>query len=234
MADHALLLQALRSFAVTMGGSYDLTEMCYELSDRAAEAVGADGAGVSVVDASGILKFVTASNDLIVQMEEIQEKAQQGPCVAAFSSQEPVAVTGMGEIQEWPDYAEVAERLGISAVVGFPLSYNDHRLGAVNVYSLELRRWSAEDLDVLGVFADMATAYLVRTSELAEARQLSQQLQGALDSRVIVEQAKGLLAGELGISVDEAFDRLRSHSRSNNRRLTDVAHEVVHEAFRIS
>ena len=234
MADHALLLQALRSFAVTMGGSYDMTEMCYELSDRTADAVGADGAGVSVVDASGYLKFVTASNDLIVQMEEVQEKAQEGPCVIAFESQEPVTIADLGQVDRWADYSEVAERLGINAVVGFPLSYNDHRLGAMNVYSLEPRRWTDDDLDVLAVFADMATAYLVRTSELAEARQLSEQLQGALDSRVIVEQAKGILAGELGISVDEAFDRLRSHSRSNNRRLTDVAHEVVHEAFRIS
>ena len=88
-------------------------------------------------------------------------------------------------------------------------------------------------MDLLGVLADMATAYLVRISELAEARRLSEQLQGALDTRILIEQAKGLLAGERGISVDEAFEELRNHARTNNTKLAELCDAVVNSGLRI-
>lgn len=233
MADHNLLLQALRSFAVTMGGSYEITEMCYELCDRTVEALSATGAGVSVADTDGDLKFVTATSEQVIEIEEVQEKAQQGPCMWAFTSQQPVAIGDLRQTDHWPAYAEVAGRLGLHAVVGYPLQYKGKRLGAINLYNAEAREWTDDDLDVLGVFADMATAYLVRVSELAEARQLADQLQTALDSRVLIEQAKGLVAGEHGITPDQAFALLRDHSRKHGIKLADVCEAVVNMGLRI-
>lgn len=86
---------------------------------------------------------------------------------------------------------------------------------------------------MIGVFADMATAYLLRASELFEARQLAGQLQAALDSRVVIEQAKGIIASEYGVSVDEAFEMLREHSRLTNVKLGEVCRAVVHMGLRI-
>jgi GAF domain-containing protein len=233
MASQDLLLQTLRSFAAVMGRSYEITEMSYELCFRLTDVLGATGAGVSVTDSDGDLKFVTATDEVMVQIEEAQEKSQQGPCVAAFTSQQPVAISNLAEADKWPAYTTVAQQLGLNAVVGYPLSNNGHRLGALNLYNAEPREWSEDDLDVIGVFADMATAYLVRVSELAESRQLADQLQSALDSRVIIEQAKGILSGDHRISVDEAFERLRQHSQNNNLKLVEVCNAVVNMGLRL-
>lgn len=233
MADHALLLQALRNFASVMGRSYDINAMSIQLGERVTEALGALGAGVSVAGTDGRLKFVTATSEKIVGIEEIQEKAQEGPCVVAFQSQQPVAVPDIQQAIEWPEYRETALELGLKAAVGYPLSYQDTRLGALDIYADERRQWSEDDLDVLGVFADMATAFLVRNAELAESRDMARQLEGALDSRVLIEQAKGVLANEYGITVDAAFDRLRRYSQDQNIKLTDVCAAVVDRGLRI-
>lgn len=216
-----------------MGGSYDISDVCYGLGRTVTEVLGTTGAGVSVVDTRGDLKFVTATSQPIIEIEEAQEGAQQGPCVTAFQTQKPMVVSDIADRPEWPVYTDTATRLGLQAVVGFPLSYGGERLGAINVYNDEPRVWSEDDLDVLGVFADMATAYLARTSELAEARQLADQLQQALDSRVIVEQAKGIVANQHDVTVDEAFQMLRTHSRTNRIRLSRLAEAVVNMGLRL-
>lgn len=186
-----------------------------------------------MVDRDGSLKFVTATSQPIIEIEEAQEGAQQGPCVNAFQTQKPMAIPNIADRPEWPLYTDTAHRLGLRAVVGFPLSYGGESLGAINVYNAEPREWTDDDLDVLGVFADMATAYLARTSELAEARQLADQLERALDSRVIVEQAKGIVASQHGVTVDEAFQLLRTHSRNNRIRLSQLADAVVNMGLRL-
>lgn len=118
-------------------------------------------------------------------------------------------------------------------MVGYPLCAEEFRLGALNVYSGQPRDWSTDDLDVLGVFADMATAYLVRTAQLAETRELAKQLQVALDSRMLIEQAKGILANADGIDVEEAFLRLRRHSQNHNLTLVDVCRDVANKGLQI-
>jgi GAF domain-containing protein len=233
LADYALLMQALRTFASDMGRSYDIIDMSYRVGERVTEALGVAGVGVSVGDATGDLKFVTATSERIIRIEQVQEKYQEGPCVSAFSSQRPMVIDEIASISDWPEYGRVARELKLHAVIGYPLSYEDFRVGALNVYAAEPRRWSSDDLDVLGVFADMATAYLVRTAELAESRELGKQLQGALDSRVLIEQAKGMLANEHGIGVDEAFQRLRGFSQDNNVTLVDVCRGVVNHGLKI-
>jgi GAF domain-containing protein len=233
MADQALLLQALRSFAAAMKRSYDVTEMCYELCDRTVDVLSATGAGVSVVDETEVLRFVTATDERILSIEEIQESSQTGPCVTAYQTRQPVPVSDINAHPEWPAYRVRAEELQLRSVVGFPLVNDGHGLGALNVYNADPRDWTEDDLDVLGVLADMATAFLVRVSAMLEARQLADQLQRALDSRVVIEQAKGMLAGEHGISLDDAFTRLRNQSRRTNVKLTEICQAVVHMGLRI-
>ena len=233
MADQALLLQALRSFAAAMKRSYDVTEMCYELCDRTVDVLSATGAGVSVVDENDVLRFVTATDERILSIEEIQESSQTGPCVTAYQTRQPVPVSDINAHPEWPAYRVRAEELQLRSVVGFPLVNDGRGLGALNVYNEDRRDWTEDDLDVLGVLADMATAFLVRVSAMLEARQLADQLQVALDSRVVIEQAKGMLAGEHGISLDDAFARLRNQSRRTNVKLTEICSAVVHMGLRI-
>lgn len=228
------VLRALRSFASRMGESYDPTEMCYELSEGVAHALGTTGAGVSVSDRDGRLSFATATSERIVGIERVQEEAQEGPCVSAFLAGEPVTVDDIREVGDWPRYTNKAEELELYSVIGYPLQAGDRRVGALNLYDSGPRGWGDSDLDVVGAFADMATAYLVRSTELMEARRLADQLQTALDSRVTVEQAKGMLAGEYNIGVDQAFAMLRRHARDNNLRLVDVCRAVIDLEVRIA
>jgi GAF domain-containing protein len=230
VAQRDLLLQALKSFVASMKESYEINEMSYELSSRIAEALGVAGAGVSVADASGQLRFVTGTDERIIQIEQAQELAQEGPCVSAFESQRPIAIPDIQAVNDWPAYTTAADRLDLHAVVGYPLGES---LGALNIYHDRHREWSEEDLDVIDVFSNMATAYLVRVTELLEAKQLADQLQHALDNRVIIEQAKGVLAREHNIPVDEAFDRLRRHSQKNNIKLVEVCDAVVNMKLEI-
>ena len=147
----------------------------------------------------------------------------------AFHTGEPVTVSDISELELWPEYRDTAARSNLSAVLGMPLAVGDRHVGVINVYSRQPREWSDTDIEAGRTLADIATAYLVRAGELSEAHDLSRELQHALDSRVIIEQAKGVLSRHHAVSVDEAFGLLRSYSRRNSVRLRDVANAVVHE-----
>ena len=233
MADWNSLLLALRSFAHAMGESYDLAEMATQLSHSITEVLSVTGAGLSVASEEGTLRFITATDEQIVAIEEVQEETQDGPCVGAYRKNEPVSTSDLGTDERWPEYSKAAIDIGIHAVMGYPLAYNDRPIGSIDVYSAEKKEWSSEDTDLLGVLADIATAYLVRGSELAESRKLNKQLQGALESRILIEQAKGKLAGEYEITVGEAFEQLRSHARSHNIKLADLSDAVVNRGLRL-
>jgi GAF domain-containing protein len=233
MVNPELFMAALRDFVATMGRGYDLTEMCYQLCDRVTHVVSAAGAGVAVTDDGGSLRFVTGTSDRVVRIEAVQDHLQTGPCVTAAATQEPVVVGDIATVSEWGKYREAATGLGFRAVVGFPLSLGSERIGALNVYNDEPRQWTNEVLTAIGVFADMATAYLVRESQLQEATILAAQLQTALDSRVVIEQAKGMVATQLGVSVDRAFEILRDHARTHHLKLRAVAEAVVATGLRV-
>jgi GAF domain-containing protein len=231
MSDKDRLLNALRSFAIAMGKNYDIQEVSQQLSEHVAAALDARGAGVSVADKSEELRFLTATSQTIVAIEEVQEKYQEGPCVEAFSSQEPKAISDLEDETEWEPYRARAKEIGLRSVVGYPLSYDGRRLGALNLYDDKPREWTEEELEDIGVFSDMATAYLIRESQLAETTRIAEQLQNALSSRVVIEQAKGVLSVKHQITVDEAFDRLRKHARSKNLSLRNLAQEAVDGEF---
>lgn len=213
-----------------MGDAYDINDVSYRLSAGVTEAVGVAGAGVSVPDREGDLQFITATSELVAQIEHVRAQTQNGLCVTAFHSQDRVAVEDLSLTSDWPEYADTAMGLGVRAIVGQPLSANHTRLCALNFYDSGPRKWAEDGLDVIQVFSDMATAILLRGSELAATKRVVQQLETALTSRI--EQAKWLLAGEHGISVDEAFSLLRNHSQSNNIKL-EVCRAVVEERITI-
>jgi GAF domain-containing protein len=227
MADQGSLPEILRRFARTLTGRYDLTDVLYELCDNVVAVLAADGAGVSVFNDGGDLRFVTATDETVVQAEKAQEEFGRGPCISSVALGRPVPVRDIRDHDEWPDYRTRAEALGLYAVLGLPLVLDGDRIGSMDVYSYEPREWSDAQVAEGEVLADIAAAYVLNASELAKSRRTAEQLQAALDSRVVIEQAKGRLAGELGVSVNDAFDRLRSFARSSNRSLRSVASEVI-------
>jgi GAF domain-containing protein len=232
MVDQALFLRTLSEFARTLVVRYEIADVLYDLAGRTTTLLGVAGAGVSLRD-EGRLRFVTGVNEATVRVEQTQERAQDGVCVAAFTSGNRVTVPDLAAVRDrWEDFRNEARAVGFAAVAGIPMRLDDEVLGAVNIYSAEPRAWSDEDVATARVLADMATSYLVNASELEKSRRTAEQLQEALHSRVTIEQAKGILSAERRITMDEAFNVLRDHARNHNANLRAVAEAVVNLGLR--
>ncbi len=232
MASNELLFDVLKRFANTLAHDYDVADVLYELTEHAVEVLGATSAGVSLAEADGVLKFVTASSQAAADIELVQQESQQGPCHEAYTTATAVMVNNIGEASSWPVYRSKAREVGLLAVAGIPLTTGDRHLGAMNIYADGPRDWTPEDIAAASVLADMATSYVVHASELARAQRINEQLQQALTSRIVIEQAKGILAGERGLRVDDAFELLRKHARRNGASLSSVADAVVRLGLR--
>ena len=228
MYDQPLFLQTLSRFAVVLPGRYDLEAALTELTESLTSVLGLSGSGVTMADEGGRLRFVTAVSQASGDLERNQEQQQAGPCRDAFDTGEVVRVTDVRkESSRWPEFSATAARLSVAGVAGIPMRLADKVIGALNLYSSEAREWTDEDIAVAGVLADVATSYVVNASKLRQQEQLSEQLQQALESRVIIEQAKGITAQQKSVSVDDAYQMIRRHARNNNASLRVVAEAIV-------
>ena len=226
--DEELLTSVLSEFAHTLASRFEVSDVLYRLVDHVIEILGVDGVGVSVVDDDGNLRPVTVPNELTRKLESVEEAHQQGPCIDAFHQGEVVVVEQLeDQAHTWPNWCEAASELGVHAVLGIPLRVHEESLGAMNIYSLEPRQWRDGEIRVARVLCDMAASYLANASALDQAQRTAEQLQEALESRIVIEQAKGVLAAEQRITVDEAFVVLRTHSRHHGVSLRAVANAVV-------
>jgi GAF domain-containing protein len=228
VADQTLVLAALTDFARTLVQRYAIADVLTELTEQCVPALTLAGAGVSVGDEDGVLRFVTATQDALLDVERTQEAAQEGPCADCFRGCAHVTASNLAAEERWPVYRPVALRGGFRAAAALPLRAADGCIGSLNLYDTSVREWSDADIGVAGLFADMAASYLANASDFQRSERIREQLQKALDSGIIIEQAKGVIAGQHGIPVDDAYRRLRSYTRGHNARLHDVAHAVVH------
>ncbi|MBW3619105.1 MAG: GAF and ANTAR domain-containing protein [Actinobacteria bacterium] len=229
MSDTARLRTLVSEYARTTLGRYEIGEVLYRLTDHALPFLGSDGAGVSLGDGDGDLRFVTATDDQVVRVEEKQVQSQSGPCHEAFRTGKPTVVDDLRDIDDprWGDYPAFAIAQGCRSVLGIPMFADGRTIGALNVYRHDAGPWDETTVDDAQLIADMASAYVVNDRTLAESRLLADQLQNALDSRVVIEQAKGILSERHGTDVAAAFQRLRAHARQTNQRLHAVAQAVV-------
>jgi GAF domain-containing protein len=206
----------------------------YQLGDAVVDVLDTDGAAVSIANADGRLEFVTATDRTLTDLEVTQQSHQAGPCVEAFQCGEPVVITDIAEHAHWDAYRAAAAASNYAAVIGVPLMVGEHRIGSLNIYDRQPRDWTDDHVVAATALAEIATAYIVRAGQLESAVDLAGQLQHALDSRVVIEQAKGVLSRAHGISLGAAFELLRSYSRSHNQPLRDIAHAVVHDRHDIN
>ena len=227
MYDQSLFLKTLSRFAVVLPAHYDLEAALSELTESVTAVLGLSGSGVTMAE-EGRLHFVTAVSEASGELERNQEQQQAGPCRDAYDTGEVVRVSDVRvESTRWPEFSAAASRLAVAGVAGIPMRLADQIIGALNLYSPQPREWSDEDIAVAAVLADVATSYVVNASKLRQQEQLSEQLQQALESRVVIEQAKGITAQQHAVSVDQAYQRMRRHARNNNASLRLVAEAIV-------
>jgi len=233
MLDQTLLLNTLSRFAQALPLSYDVEAMLSDLVDSVVGVLRLTGSGVTLAS-NGRLAFVTAAGSELEELERVQEQHQAGPCMDAFTSGDVVAVSDMATVVDrWPQYSEAAHRLGVTGVAGIPMRLADQSFGALDLYRREAGNWRDEELGAARVLADVATSYLVNASKVRQLAQLNEQLQHALDARVVIEQAKGIVANHNGVTVDEAYQQIRSHARSHNTTARTVAKAIVTVGLRV-
>lgn len=233
MYDHQLYLRTLSEFARVLLTPYDVQSMLGELTHRVTGVLGLLGSGVSLGQGER-LEFDTGVGGEVAEVEQVQQRTQVGPCVTAFRSGEIVAISDVAAgFDRWPEYSRAAARVGIHAVASIPLRLAEQPVGALNLYAGKPREWEADDMAAAVVMGDMATGYLLNASKHRQQVELADQLQHALDSRVLIEQAKGMLAARHEITPTAAFERLRRHARERGASVHAVADAVVHLGMEI-
>ncbi len=191
-----------------------------------------DGAGLMLADAEHNLRNAAVSDDRMRYLEELQIRHQEGPCITAFEDKELVSAHDLTLDLRWPAFSAAAVAQRVRAVLASPIPYNQDAVGVVAVMSEDSHPWAPEAELALLAFTDLA-ALLIASMLLGEQQtELAGQLQAALNSRAVIEQAKGVLIGRHGITARAAYEQLRARARSQRRKLAGVAAEIVRGAVR--
>ena len=198
-----------------------------QIVDAAKALFRADGAGLMLIAEGEVLRWVTATDPRAQTLEAAQERLGEGPCVDAFEHGSVQLVPDSAAEDRWPELTKVLRKDGIHSVLSVPVEVAQGRVGSLNVYLAEPHEWDHSERNAAQIYGRLAGALLgsALTAELQG--QLIEQLQWALEHRVLVEQAKGVLMGREGISADVAYQRIRSVARSSRRPVAEVAQVVV-------
>lgn len=214
--------------ADTLVDDFDVVEFLGTLTRHTATVSRADSAGLLLADVHGQLQYMASSDESVKLLELFQLQYHEGPCLDCFRTGTAVVNTDLAAAAEsWPLFAPRAVAAGYQSVHAFPLRHQRKVLGAMNLFSSARGRLEADDIRVVQSLADIATIGLLQERAIRDGEILTQQLQGALNSRVTIEQAKGALARIHGIGVNDAFDLMRGYARSNHLLLGDVAQSVL-------
>jgi signal transduction protein with GAF and PtsI domain len=221
------LVQVLTEFTRTIVNPFDPDELLDQLIRHTLSVLDAGAAGLMLADSNGGLQFAAASGQRAAEMEKVQEGSKTGVCYHAFTTNHVVIANDLDDLQRWPDYTDRALELGFGSVLGVPLNASGQTIGVLNVYREEAGVWTERDVEVCEVLAAMGASYILSGSQLRAQHDLADSLQRALTSRVVIEQAKGILMATEDVDAGTAFETIRKAARDNNRKLRDVAQEIV-------
>jgi hypothetical protein len=224
------LITAFVDLAETLVGDFDTTETLHLLVNRCVEVLHAAAAGVMVTDDHNELRVVATSSDQAQLLALYQQLRDEGPCLDAYRDREPVHCPDLAAMgSRWPRFARAAQEAGFSSVHAVPMRLRDEVIGCLNLFGSAADPIDPHEAPRVGqALADIATIAVIQNRALRDREALVAQLQTALDTRLVIEQAKGIVAAHLGVDLERAFTILRSHARDNRRRLVDLATEVAH------
>lgn len=225
------LTELFVDMADTLVADFDVVDFLHTLTDHAAAVSGAQSVGLVLAGRGGALEFMAASNESGEALELFQIQTSEGPCQDCFRTGSPVVNADLGHAEAlWPTFAPRARAAGFQSVHAFPMRLRGEIIGALNLFGTAAVRFEDDEVRVVQALADVATIAILQERTISSAAALTEQLQGALTSRTVIEQAKGALSRALGVGIDEAFLILRKRARSSQRRLADVANEVLQDS----
>ena len=225
------LAQTFVQLADVLVDGFDVMDLLDTLTTRCVEVLDAAAAGILLGDRDGGLTVVAASSEAARLLELFEVADHDGPCHECLAIGRPVvARTDDGQ---WPAFSAQARAAGYRVVQALPLRHRKQTLGALTVCYADSESPGPDDLLIAQALADAVTIAMLQDAAMREARLMSEQLQVALDSRVLIEQAKGIVAERHHLDMDQAFARLRRYARDHNRTLRAVAEDVVHGHLRL-
>ncbi len=228
MIDIEELAEIFVETADTLVDEFDVIEFLQLITVRAARMSRATAAGIVLADPHGHLQFVAASEESIGLLEVLALHSEEGPCQDCFRSGAPVVNTDLAETgSRWPAFAAAATDSGYRSVHVLPMRHRANVVGALSLFSRDTQRLDAADVRIIQALADVATIGILQERAISAGTLLAEQLQNALTSRISIEQAKGMLSRIHHVSVDNAFDLMRTYARHRRLRLSEVALAVV-------
>jgi GAF domain-containing protein len=222
------LVEALVTLADTLVGGYDLVELMHYLVDVSVELLDAAAAGLVLADGDGQLEVLASTSERTELLEVLQIRTGRGPCHDCYTTGEPQTIRDVSaEADRWPQFAPLALEQGYRSVHAVPMRHRVRTIGALNLFRSEPGELTEADRRAAQALADVATIGVLQQRAARETAELNEQLEYALASRVVIEQAKGILAQYGGLTMDEAFVHLRRFARNHRLELTGMAQELV-------
>jgi len=222
------LAETLVELADTLVDDFDVIDFLHRLAARCVELLGIDAAGLMLVDPYGQLRVMAASNERARLMDLMQIQSDSGPCVTCYRTAASVLVSDIRTAADrWPVVADRAAELGLRAVFALPMRLRNEVIGVANLFRAEPGPLGEPNERIGQAMADVATIGILQARAVHRREVVAEQLQTALNTRVVIEQAKGVLAERFTLDMDTAFRALRQYARSHQQRLSDVAYGVV-------
>lgn len=226
--DHRGFWKVLDRFAGTLVDRYDLDDVLRALAADIRDVLDVVGAGIMLADDDGDLHFASTSDEVLGRLEALQIELDEGPCLLAYRTGQTVLAADLDDDDRFRKFGPRAVEAGMGAVFSFPMQVEQQVFGALNLYQHQAARFSDDQIEAGQTFANVATSYLMNASSVDQQHALTAQLQRALDSRVVIEQAKGFVCARLGVALVDAFELIRGHARRNQRTVRDVARDLLH------
>ncbi|TNM36339.1 GAF and ANTAR domain-containing protein [Nocardioides albidus] len=228
MASEQRLTQVFVELADTLIDEFDALDFLSTLTERTVELLAADAAGVILTAAHGVLHVVASTSDRAQVLELLELQNDEGPCLDCLATGRAVVNVPSDRFRaRWPRFSAAVEEVGFRSAHAIPLRLRNSVVGAMNLFCHADSPLSDGDLAVGQALADVATIGLLQERAVRQAGLIAEQLQTALDNRVLIEQAKGVLMASAGIDVDDAFQLMRAYSRRHRQAVKDVARRVV-------
>jgi GAF domain-containing protein len=214
--------------ADTLVADFDVVELLTVLADRCVEVLGVAAAGLMLAAPDGDLRVMASSSEAMRLVELFELQSREGPCLDCYRSGKPVMGQDLTTVNgQWPRFAPRALAAGFRSVQALPMRLRGTVIGALNLFHLEAGEMGRPDIEAAQALADVATIAILQHRATLEAQVVNQQLQHALNSRVVIEQAKGIVAERERLNMEEAFSALRKYARDHNLRLVAVAEAVI-------
>jgi GAF domain-containing protein len=227
MARETMLARALVELADNLVSDFDVAELLLVLTDRCIDVLDVAAAGIVLASPGGDLRVMASSSEEMRLLELFELQSQEGPCLDCYNTGEPVLNVDLSDDPRWPLFAERATAAGFRSVHALPMRLRGSVLGALNMFNVDTGHMHPADVAAAQALADVATIAILQHRAAAEAKLVNEQLSEALNTRIVIEQAKGMTAQRREVDMEAAFAALRDHARIHNLRLADVARDVI-------